>query len=213
MSTGAGSTQNRRDGRFSPPGATIRAVEDQLTGRDLNRHGAGRMPPGATAHRFTQTAQQGVGRSDMIAYSGFGGRRDLRAFQRLESLVLRETDPDTWNRIVLAEALGMLKRLEAAEDGDSDEHTSALVDMYRLAYRARVWRLPKEYFFWLLVARLHVEAHVAPDALLEQEEYLGPLWRRLEAIRARHGWPDKDNGGDEWDPEEHLDQLPEDYVA
>jgi hypothetical protein len=149
----------------------------------------------------------------MIRWNNQLRRQALDCFCRLDSMALRQMDPDAWNRTVLAEALSIFKRLGAAEDGDCDEHTSALVDMYRLAYRARVWRLPKEYLFWLPVARLHVEAHVGPDALLEQEEYLGPLWRRLEAIRARHGWPDKGNGGDEWDPEEHLDQLPDDYVA
>ena len=35
----------------------------------------------------------------------------------------------------------------------------------------------------------------------------------LEAIRKRHGWPEDDEDGSPWTPEDHLDGLPGDYTA
>ena len=149
----------------------------------------------------------------MIQWNDYLRQRALDSFCRLDSLVLRETDPDTWNVSVSAEALNIARRFRAAKGEDRDEFVRLLVDSYRLAYRARVWRAPKEFFFWLLCARLHVEAHVGPDALLHQNGYLGPLWDRLEAIHKRHRWPKEDENGDPWNPEDHLAQVPDDYAA
>jgi hypothetical protein len=113
-------------------------------------------------------------RSDVIRWNDQLRQQALESFCRLDGLVLRETDPDKWNQTVLAEALDIARRFKAARDGHRDEYVQVLVDAYQLAYRARAWRAPKEYFFWLLSAWLHVEAHVGPDAVLNQEGYLRP---------------------------------------
>ena len=52
-----------------------------------------------------------------------------------------------------------------------------------------------------------------PGAVVHQKEHLGPLWDRLEAIQKKHGWPKEDENGDAWNPHDHLDRVPEDYVA
>jgi len=137
----------------------------------------------------------------------------MDSFSRLDSLGLHETDPDRWNRTILAEAIGAVEQLRAASDTDGDQYVAALVGLYRLAYRVHVWRLPREYFFRLLAGRLTIEAHVGPDAVLEQKDYLAPLWDRLEAIRRRHGWPEEDGNGDPWSPENHMERVPDDYAA
>ncbi|KKL63523.1 hypothetical protein LCGC14_2174280, partial [marine sediment metagenome] len=149
----------------------------------------------------------------MIATSDWRQRERFDALSRLDSLVLREADPDAWNRTVLVEAMGILKRWQAIGDFDHEGTTGVFVDLYRLACRARAFRIPQEHFFWLLTTWLHMAAHVGPDAVLHQKEHLGPLWERLEAIRKRHGWPKNDENGDPWSPEDHLDQVPEDYAA
>ena len=113
--------------------------------------------------------------------------RSLNSFRRLDDLVLRETDPDAWNSTILVEALGILKRWQAIDKLGPEETTRVLVDLYRLAYRSSVFRAPREYFFWLVAIWLNVEAHVGPDALLYQEDYLGPLWGRRDAIWEKHG--------------------------
>ena len=110
-------------------------------------------------------------------------RESLDAFCRLDSLVLRETQPEVWNQTVRAEAVRAVGRLKAAREASSDEYVKALVDLYRLVYRAAPARMPKEYIFWLLCGALQEEAHGGPDALVNQQEYLGPLRDRLEAIQ------------------------------
>ena len=140
-------------------------------------------------------------------------RRSLNSFHRLDSLVLRETNPDAWNGTVLIEALDVLKRWQAIDDSGDEEKARIFVDLYRLAYRARVFRIPKEYFFWLVAIRLRMEAQIGPDALVHQRGYLGPLWERRDAIWKKHGWPEEDDDGDPWSPEGHLDRVPDDYAA
>jgi len=149
----------------------------------------------------------------MIATNDRQQNERFDAFSRLEGLILRETDPDAWNASVLAEARGLCKRWCNLSKSDDRERIAVLVGMYRLSIRAKIYRAPKEYFFWLLTGWLHIEAHVGPAALLHDKRHLGPLWRRLEAIRKKHRWPKEDENGDPWRPEEHPDQVPDDYVA
>lgn len=154
-------------------------------------------------------------RADMAQSRGFNWRQRERldALSRLESLILRETKPDAWNAGILATALDLAKRFGDLEDSDDSDRIAVLVNIYRLSYRARIYRAPREWFFWLLNARLHCEAHFGPEALVRQKEYLGPLWERLDAIHKKHGWPKHDENGDLWNPEDHLEQVPEDYAA
>ena len=149
----------------------------------------------------------------MICWNDNQRRSAMESFCRLDSLALHETDSDRWGRTIQAKAMGTVERLQTIQDKRSDEYMAAWVELYRLAYRAHVFRLPREYFLWLLVGRLGIEAYVGPDAVLNQKDYLGPLWDRLEAIRRRHGWPEEDENGEAWSPEEHLDKLPKDYAA
>ena len=44
-------------------------------------------------------------------------------------------------------------------------------------------------------------------------EYLGSLWKRRDALLRKYGWPEDDENGDPWVPEERLDAVPEDYAA
>ena len=135
-------------------------------------------------------------------------QRSLSSFRRLDSLVLRETNPAVWNRTVLAEALDILGRWQASDSSSREETVGVFVDLYRLVHRARVFRIPKEYFFWLVAIRLLVEAQVGPDALVCQKDYLGPLWERRDAIWAKHGWPEEDDEGEVRSPEGHVDPVP-----
>ena len=89
-----------------------------------------------------------------------------------------------------------------------EETTGVFVDLYRLVYRAGVFRIPKEYFFWLVAIRLLVESQVSPDALVCQKDYLGPLWERRDAIWQKHGWPEEDDEGEVRSPEGHVDPVP-----
>jgi len=149
----------------------------------------------------------------VICWNNNQRRSVMESFCRLDSLALHEIDPDGWNRTILAEAMGAVERLRAASGQDDDEYVAALVGLYRMAYRAHVWRLPREQFFWMLAFRLTIDAYVGPDAVIDQKDYLGALWDRLEAIRRRHGWPEEDENGDPWSPEGHLGKLPKDYAA
>jgi len=135
----------------------------------------------------------------------------LDALRRLDSLVLRQTEPEAWRESIRAEVLPLTERWAKAPKGP--QQTRALADLYRATRRAFIPSMPAEAFFYMLAAHLHVEAHCGPDALLHQKDYLGPLWHRLEAIRRRHRWPENDEDGDLWCPEEHIDPLPADYVA
>ncbi|MBE3097980.1 MAG: hypothetical protein IMZ44_12750, partial [Planctomycetes bacterium] len=110
-----------------------------------------------------------------------------------------------------AEVLAAWEQGKAAS-GDENTETKAVVAFYRLAYRTALFA-PKECFFWLASTRLHMEADVGPDALVNGKEYLGPLWDRKDAIYRNHGWPKDDEDGDLWIPEEHVNPLPEDYMA
>ena len=148
----------------------------------------------------------------MITRNDSRRQESLDALSRLESFVLQETDPDAWAASVLAKALDLAERWGNVSDADGPARIETLVGMYRLSSTARVFgRIPAEYFFWMLAVSLHVEAHIGPEALVNQKEYLGPLWDRREAIWANHGWPAEDEDGNRWHPADHLDQTPEDY--
>jgi len=149
----------------------------------------------------------------MIADNDWRQRERLDALSRLEDLILRETDPEAWDKTVPPRAAGLAKRWSDVAEEDTPDRTAVLAEMYRLSSEAKVCRGAREYFFWLLTGYLHLEAHVGPEAVVHRKEYLGPFWDRLEAIRKRHDWPEEDTNGDPWNPHEHLDQVPEDYAA
>lgn len=151
-------------------------------------------------------ADQAPGRPD--------GRYDgLSAVGRLDDLILRLEDPEKWKHLAYAKAIAILDQARAADAvGNEEGATRAFVALYRLAYRADL-PMPKEYFFWLASLRLHMEANVGPDAIINGKEYLGPFWDRLNEIRSKYGWPKDDEDGDTWEPENHVDPLPEEYVA
>ena len=139
-------------------------------------------------------------------------RQDTLA--RLDSLVLRQTQPEVWRAGILADVVPLAERWANAGGGDESEETiRALVDLYRATRGAFLPAMPAEALFYMLAACLHVEAHCGPNAPLHGKDYLGPLWDRLEAIRWRHGWPQDDEDGGPWCPEEHVDPLPANYVA
>lgn len=150
----------------------------------------------------------------MIADNDQWKRRDrLDAFRWLDSLILRKTDLAIWKQVIAGLALDLARQLDGLKDLPDAGRIPVLVGAYRLCFRAIIPGLPREYLFWLLVGHLAVEAMVGPDALICQKDYLGPLWERLKEIQKKHGWPDEEEDGDPWSPEDHLDRLPDDYLA
>jgi hypothetical protein len=144
---------------------------------------------------------------------------DINAFSRLDSLILRQANPEAWKQAVQAEAVATMQEVDVAFGQDreglrSDERViKALVRAYRLAHAVECAEGRREYFFWAVLTWVHLEAHVGPDALLHQDGYLGPLWKRLDAIQKKYGWPEEDDEGEVWEPDEHVNPLPDDYIA
>ena len=149
----------------------------------------------------------------MIAENDWRHHEMLNTFDRLDSLILRKTHPSVWKQVIAGLALDLVMQLDSLKDLPEAERIHVLIGGYRLCSRAIMPALPREYLFWLLAGHLAVEAMVGPDALICQKDYLGPLWERLEEIHRKHGWPAEGEDGGPWIPEDHLDSLPEDYLA
>jgi hypothetical protein len=125
----------------------------------------------------------------------------------------RADDPEGWLGTIVNEAIRLSEFWQVRTTLDPETQLEILVDTYRLMARSEVCERPKEYLFWVLTGWLHFKAYMGPDAPLDQQDYLGKLWNRRDAIFKEHRWPGKDDNGDPWTPKDHLDELPTDYVA
>ena len=149
----------------------------------------------------------------MIASNDWREQERQDALSRLETVVKRRMRPEEWRKQFVAQVLGAVEPWRQVKDEGGPEGIKALVDVYHVTRRIATPAIPTEYFFWVLSARVHMEAHVGPEAMLYQKDYLGPLWDRRPAIRQKYGWPEEDESGEPWSPADHPEQLPRDYVA